>query len=154
MSIVGKIHFRDLTQQLELHKVTTSPATDISSQIWGKVIAYPNLTYWTGSSVGFVILLPEDMEAGEWSEWYIVYGGQNYYFYQYWIVYDQDTKGQFVFIEGRSPSFSTVQIALDDLLEFDSDADAAAAGLGVGKYYRAGAGHDRADYGSITSRLE
>jgi len=154
MSIVGNIHFRDLTRQLEIHKVVLAPSSDTAVTFWGKVIAYPNLTYWTASSVGIVILLPEDMEEGDWSEWYFVYGGKNYYFFQYWVVYDQDTHGQFVFIEGRSPSFSTVQIALSDLETYDSDADAAAAGLGVGDYYRAGSGHDRADFGSITTRLE
>lgn len=154
MSIVGKIHFRDLTRELELHKVTLSPASDTQVAVWGKVIAYPNLTYWTSASLGFVILLPEDMETGDWPEWYFVYGGQNYYFYQYWIVYDEDTHGQFVFIEGRSPSFSTVQIALGDLNTFNSDAEAVAAGLGLGDFYRAGSQHDRADYGSITSVLE
>lgn len=154
MSIVGKIHFRDLTRQLELHKVVLSPASDTTVTVWGKVIAYPNLTYWTSASVGFVILLPEDMETGDWTEWYFVYGGQNYYFYQYWIVYDEDTHGQFVFIEGRSPNFSTAQIALDDIPTYNSDAEAAAAGLAVGKTYKAGTGHDRADAGGYTTRLE
>lgn len=154
MSIVGSIHFRDLTRQLELHKVVLSPASDTSINVWARVIAYPNLTYWTASSIGIVILLPDDMEAGDWQEWYFVYGGLNYYFFQYWVVHDQDTHGQYVFIEGRSPTFSTVQIALSDLNTFNSDADAVAAGLEVGDYYRAGAGHDRADFGSITSVLE
>lgn len=154
MAVFGKLHFRDLNRELSLHKVVLDPASDTEVTVWGKVIAYPNLSYWTAESLGFVILLPEDLQDGDWSEWYFEYAGQNYYFHQFWIVDDEETTGQFVFIEGRSPSFSTVQIALSDLLEFDNDAAAGAAGLAVGKYYRAGPGHDRADYGSITSRLE
>ena len=154
MSIVGTIHFRDLRRELELHKVVISPASDTQVSVWGKIIAYPNLTYWTSASVGFVILLPEDMEAGDWTEWYFVYGGQNYYFYQYWVIDDEDTHGQFVFIEGRSPNFSTAQIALDDIPTYASDAEAAAAGLAIGKTYKAAAGHDRADIGGYTTRQE
>ena len=154
MSIVGKIHFRDLTRLLPLHRVTTSPATDTAENTWMKVIAYPNLTYWTASSLGFVFLLPPDMQAAEWREWYIPYGGLNYYFYQFWEVYDEDTQGLFVFVEGRSPSFSNVQIALSDLPSYSSDAAAAAGGLAVGDFYVATEGHDRADVGSITKRLD
>ena len=154
MSIVGKIHFRDLNRLLPLHRVTLSPPSDEEEMVWAKVIAYPNLTYWTASSVGIVILLPEGFEESDWREWYFVYGGLNYYLFQYWIVNDQDTNGQFIFIEGRSPSFSSVQIALSDLPTFDSDADAAAGGLAVGDFYLAGSAHDRADVGSITSRLD
>lgn len=154
MAIVGNIHYRDLDTPLELHKVVVSPASDTSETVFGKVIAYPSLTYWTGSSVGFVLHLPDDMESGDWSEWYIVYGGKNYYFYQYWIVDDDYSTRQFVFVEGRSPSFSDTQIALGDLETYNSDALAAAAGLAVGDYYRAGLGHDRADAYSITSRIE
>lgn len=154
MAVVGRIHFRDLNRELELHKVVVSPASDTQVTVWGKVIAYPDLTYWTAESLGFVILLPDDLQDGDWQEWYFVYAGLTYYFHQFWIIDDEHTTGQFVFIEGRSPSFSTVQIALSDLGEYDSDADAAADGLAVGDYYRAGSAHDRADYGSITSRLE
>ena len=154
MSIVGKIHYRDLDAPLELHKVVISPASDTQETVMGHVVAYPNLTYWTASSVGFVIHLPDDMEDGDWSEWYIVYGGKNYYFFQYWIVDDDDSFRQFVFVEGRSPSFSSVQIALSDLDTFDSDSLAAAAGLDVLDFYIAGAAHDRAPYGTITQRLE
>lgn len=154
MAITGHIHFRDLRRLLELHQVTTSPAADTAVDVWAKIIAYPSLTYWTASSVGIVILLPDGFEDAEWREWYFVYGGLNYYLFQYWIIEDEHTSGQFVFIEGRSPSFSSVQIALSDLETYDSDAAAAAAGLSVGDFYRAGSGHDRADFGSITSVLE
>lgn len=154
MSIVGKIHFRDLNRELAMHKVVVSPPSDTTVTVWGKVIAYPNLTYWTGSSVGFVILLPEDLQTGDWTEWYFVYGGLNYYFHQFWIIDDEDTSGQFVFIEGRSPTFTDVNIALSDLNTFNSDALAAAAGLLVGDFYVAGTEHDRAAIGSITKRLE
>lgn len=154
MSIVGNIHYRDLDTELELHKVTISPASDVSETVLGRVIAYPNLTYWTGSSVGFVIHLPDDMEDGDWSEWYIVYGGQNYYFYQYWIVDDENSVRQFVFVEGRSPNFSDAQFAADNIPTYGSDAAAAAAGLAIGKTYKAAAGHDRADAGGWTTRLE
>lgn len=137
-----------------MHKVVVSPSSDTQVTVWGKVIAYPNLTYWTAESLGFVILLPEDMETGDWTEWYFVYAGLTYYFHQFWIIDDDDSTGQFVFIEGRSPSFSSVQIALSDLNTFDSDAAAAAAGLAVGDFYIASTLHDRADVGSITTRLE
>ena len=120
----------------------------------GRVVAYPDLTYWTGSSLGFVIHLPDDMEDGDWTEWYFAYSGLNYYFHQFGIIDDDDSFRQFVFIEGRSPHFSSVQIALSDLDTFDSDSLAAAAGLDVLDFYIAGAAHDRAPYGTITQRLE
>lgn len=154
MAIVGNIHYRDLNVELELHKVVVSPASDTSETVAARIIAYANLTYWTGSSVGIVIHLPDDMEGGDWTEWYFVYGGINYYFFQYWIVDDEHSIRQFVFVEGRSPSFSSVQIALSDLDTFDSDSLAAAAGLDVLDFYIAGAAHDRASYGTITQRLE
>lgn len=154
MAITGKIHFRDLNRELELHKVVLSPSSDTEVTVWGKVIAYPNLTYWTAESVGFVILLPDDLQDGDWTSWYFTYAGLNYYFHQFWIVDDEETSGQFVFIEGRSPHFTQVNIALGDLLTFDSDADAATAGLEVGDFYVAGDAHDRAVTGTITKRLE
>ena len=154
MAVVGKIHFRDLDERLELHKVVVSPASDTTVEVWGKVYTYLPLTYWTAESAGFVIQTPTDLKTGDWTEWYFVYAGLNYYFHQFSIIHDQDLNGQLVFIEGRSPHFSTVQIALTDLGTYDSDADAATAGLAVGDYYRAGAAHDRADYYSITSRIE
>lgn len=154
MAISGNIHYRDLNREIELHKVVVSPASDTSETVFAKIIAYPNLTYWTGSSIGIVIHLPDDMEAGDWSEWYFVYGGINYYFFQYWVVDDDNSVGQFVFIEGRSPHFSDVQIALGDVESFASDALAAAAGYAVGDTYKAAAGHDRADIGGYTTRLE
>jgi len=140
----------DLNRQVVLHKVVLSPASDTAVTVWCRIVAYPDLTYWTASSLGFVIRLPDDFLGGDWQEWYFVYGGLNYYCFQFWVL----NHSQFVFIEGRSPTFSTVQIALSDLNTFDSDALAAAAGLEIGDYYRAGSGHDRADYGSITTRLE
>lgn len=154
MAVVGKIHFRDLNRELTLHKVVVSPASDTSVTVWGRVYAYLPLTYWTAESLGFVIVLPEDLETGDWTEWYFEYAGLNYYFHQFDIIHDDDTNGQFVFIEGRSPHFSSVNIALGDLDTFDSDADAAAAGLAVGDFYVAGDGHDRAVTGTITKRLE
>lgn len=154
MAIAGNIHYRDLDVQLELHKVVVSPASDTSETVAARIIAYPNLTYWTASSVGIVIHLPDDMEDGDWMEWYFVYGGINYYFFQYWIVDDEHSTRQFVFVEGRSPHFSDVQIALNDVESFISDAAAAAAGYAVGDSYKALPGHDRADTGGWTTRLE
>jgi hypothetical protein len=154
MAVVGEVHYRDLDVQLELHKVVVLPPSDATETVAALIIAYPNLTYWTASSVGIVIHLPDDMEVGDWTEWYFVYGGINYYFFQYWIVDDDDSFRQFVFVEGRSPHFSTAQIALSDLDEFNSDAEAAAGGYILMDDYHAGPLHDRADYGSITRRLE
>ena len=154
MAIVGKVHFRDLDERLQLHKVVVSPASDTTVEVWGKVYAYLPLTYWTAESLGFVILTPSDLKTGDWTEWYFTFAGLNYYFHQFSIIHDDDLNGQMVFIEGRSPHFSDVQVALTDLETYNSDTEAAAAGLAVGDFYRAGSGHDRADYGSITSRIE
>ncbi len=154
MAVVGKIHFRDLDERLELHKVVVSPASDTTVEVWGKVYTYLPLTYWTAESAGFVIQTPTDLKTGDWTEWYFVYAGLNYYFHQFSIIHDEDLCGQLVFIEGRSPHFSDTNIALGDLETYDSDAAAAAAGLAVGDYYRAGLAHDRADAYSITSRIE
>lgn len=154
MSVVGKIRFRDLSRELELHKVVVSPASDTTVTVWGRVYAYLPLTYWTAESLGFVILVPDDLETGDWTEWYFVYAGLNYYFHQFDIIRDDETEAQFVFIEARSPHFTTVQIALSDLDTYDSDVDAAAAGLAIGDFYVAGSGHDRASIGSVTQRLE
>lgn len=154
MAVVGKIHFRDLDERLELHKVVVSPASDTTVEVWGKVYTYLPLTYWTAESVGFVIQTPTDLKTSDWTEWYFVYAGLNYYFHQFSIIHDDELCGQLVFIEGRSPHFSDTNIALGDLETYDSDAAAAAAGLAVGDYYRAGLAHDRADAYSITSRIE
>jgi len=154
MAVVGKIHFRDLDERLELHKVVVSPASDTTVEVWGKVYTYLPLTYWTAESAGFVIQTPTDLKTGDWTEWYFVYAGLNYYFHQFSIIHDEDLCGQLVFIEGRSPHFSDTNIALGDLETYDSDAAAAAAGLAVGDYYRASLVHDRADAYSITSRIE
>lgn len=154
MAVVGKIHFRDLDERLELHKVVVSPASDTEVEVWGKVFAYLPLTYWTAESLGFVIQTPSDLKTGDWTEWYFVYAGLNYYFHQFNVIHDDDLCGQLVFIEGRSPHFSMVQIALGDVESFISDAAAAAAGYAVGDTYKALAGHDRADTGGWTTRLE
>ncbi len=154
MAVVGKIHYRDLNRELELHKVVVSPASDTTQTVWGRVYAYLPLTYWTAESLGFVIPVPDDLETGDWTEWYFVYAGLNYYFHQFDIIHDDELNGQLVFVEGRSPHFSTVQIALSDVESFASDADAAAAGYAIGDTYKAAAGHDRADVGGYTTRLE
>lgn len=154
MAVVGKVHFRDLDERLELHKVTVSPPDDEQVEVWGKAYSYLPLTYWTAESLGFVILTPAELKTADWTEWYFVFAGLNYYFHQFSIIHDDELNGQLVFIEGRSPHFSEVQIALTDLGTYNSDAAAAAAGLAVGDYYRAGFGHDRADAYSITSRIE
>lgn len=149
MSVIGQnIHFRDLRTLVDFYRPTLQ-------QTWGLIIAYPPLTYWTAGSIGIVIRIPDGFfEETEWQSWYFVYGGNNYYLYQYKVVVDENTTQQFVFFEGRSPSVSDAQIALQLLPTYSSDAEAAAAGLGIGRYYRAGAGHDRADQGSLTSRIE
>lgn len=146
-SIVSNIHFRDLNKQVSFFR----PSETV---VWAKIIAYPALTYWTADSVGFVIRTPDDLlTSDDWATWWFVWGGTNYYWYQYWIVRDEMTSGQFVFVEGRSPSITYTQISLSELEPYNSDDEAAAAGILVGKFYKAGPEHDRADTGSITSRL-
>lgn len=46
-----------------------------------------------------------------------------------------------------------IQALLNDLPTYSSDTEAGAGGLDVGDFYIAGAGHDRADQGSVTTRL-
>jgi hypothetical protein len=154
MAVVGKIHFRDLDERLELHKVVVSPASDTTVEVWGRVFAYLPLTYWTAESLGFVIQTPSDLKTGDWTEWYFVYAGLNYYFHQFNVIHDDELNGQLVFIEGRSPHFTSVQIALTDLPTHNSDADAATGGVALNDFYVAGSAHDRAPYGTITRRLE
>lgn len=48
----------------------------------------------------------------------------------------------------------TVQSLLNDLSTYNSDTEAGAGGLSVGAFYIAGPGHDRAPWGSVTTRLE
>ena len=153
MAVVGKIHFRDLDERLELHKVVVSPASDTTVEVWGKAYSYLPLTYWTAESLGFVIQTPSDLFTGDWTEWYFVYAGLNYYFHQFSVIHDEELCGQLVFIEGRSPHFSDVQLALSDLGTYDSDADAAADGLAVADFYVGSAAHDRNPF-AITRRIE
>jgi hypothetical protein len=154
VAFFGSVHFRDLKRRVELHKVTISPPADEVENAWCYITAYPNLTYWTAESLGFVILYRSEIEESpDFREWYFVYANKNYYWHQFWIIDDEETTNKFVFVEGRSPSFSTIQINLGELETFNSDDDALAAGYSVGDFYIAGAEHERASTGSITSVL-
>lgn len=46
-----------------------------------------------------------------------------------------------------------VQSLLNDLSTYNSDADAAAGSVAIGEFYIAGPGHDRAPWGTVTTRL-
>lgn len=155
MSIVGDIQIGDLTWRLPLHKFSSGGTVHNEVTVWAKIIGYPSLTYWTSGSLGFVIRTPTEIPSeDEWVDWFFVYSGKNYTWYQFWI--DMVSRGQFAFVEARSASFGSgggTDLPASNVM-YNSDALAAAAGLGLGDPYWAGAAHDRASYGSLTQRLE
>jgi hypothetical protein len=150
MSFPTKVEIGAMNRRVTLRTVVSLVTAD--TEIWAQISAFPEFTYWTSGALGFLIRTPTVLIGeDEWPNWYFVYGGKNYYWYQYWL--DDTTSGQFVFVEAHAASFSTGNPTLGDLGTYDSDQAAQADGLDIGDAYWAGSGHDRAAYGSLTKRL-
>jgi hypothetical protein len=92
------INVRDLTEELELHKVVISPPSDTMVKLWGKSIPFLDLPYWTVRSVGFVLSIPEGYGTDSMN-WYFVRGGMNYY----WTQVTELPGKQLIFVEARTP---------------------------------------------------
>ncbi len=139
----------NLDIMVELHKVVISPPSDTASDVLAKLIAYPNVSYWSPGALGFVIETPNDLLTGDWMEWYIVYAGLNYQFFQFWIL----PGGEFVFVETRNAVFAAPDVLPPISDTYDSDADAAAAGIQINQAYWKSAIHDRGSF-DLTRRIE
>ena len=145
MAVPSNINFRDLNQVLELHQVTSSPATDTELSVWGRFYASFE------SAANFVVFNAYALDQAtnnDWRYWYFVYAGDT------WIItaFKELFGGKLLdFTVSSTASFSGS--VLSNLDTYASDVLAAAGGVAVGGYYRAGAGHERADIGSVTSRL-
>ena len=147
MAVPSLISFRDLNQQLNMHRVVSSPASDTPTPVFGRV--YP-----TSATHAEIVIHNcwafDQFSNNDWRLWYFLYAGDTWTVQQFDIV----DGGLLVVLEVSTITTSGSGTSLDDLLTYDSDSDAAADGLAIGDFYIAGPGHDRADIGSITSRLE
>lgn len=146
MAVPSSISFRDLNQWVEMHRVVSAPPSDTTTMLWGRI--YPT----SSTRADLVLHNGWDLDLftnADWQLWYIVYAGLTWYF----SIFDIIDGDRLLQIELRStssfgpPSASAFGI-------YNSDALAAAAGVTLGNFYIAGSGHDRADFGSLTTRLE
>ncbi len=140
----------NLDIMVELHKVVLSPSSDTPHDVLAKLIAYPNISNWSPGALGFVIETPNDLLTGDWMEWYIVYAGLNYQFYQFWVL----PGGEYVFIETRNAIFASPETLPSPTQQYASDADAAAGGVPINGAYWTLPAHDRTGPGTLVRRLE
>lgn len=145
MAVPSQIKFRDLNQWIELHRVVSSPASDTTTMIWGRI--YP-----TSSSRADLVIhngwALDLFTNTDWQLWYIVYAGYTWLF----SIFDIIDGGKLLQIELQTTS-SLSTPSLSELDTYDSDTLAAAGGVAVGGAYIAGPEHDRADVGGVTTRL-
>lgn len=145
MAVPSQIQFRDLNQWIELHRVVSSPSSNTTTMLWGRV--YPT----SDSQADLVIHNGWGLDLftnTDWQLWYIVYLGYTWLF----SIVDIIDGGKLLQIElSTTSSLSTP--SLSDLDTYDSDTDAASGGVAVGGFYLAGSEHDRADVGGVTTRL-
>lgn len=145
MAVPSLIDFRDLNQWLELHQVVSSPASNTQINVWGRV--YPT----SETRADFVIhngFAFDQFTNDDWQLWYFVYAGHNWRIAQFDIVDGH----RLVMLECVTTS-SLDGSGLSDLDWYPSDSDAAIGGVAVGEQYIADIGHERADYGGITTRI-
>lgn len=132
--LVRDISFRQLDEWVSL---TTSTTTTVKA----KVVAYLELPHWTAASVGFVITEPTAFTAitdSSWRDWYFEWKGLTYY----WFQTSRLPGKQLLFVEGRTPSLTTIQSDLSGLPAYVDDAAAVAAGLEIGMPYWVLPGND------------
>lgn len=145
MAVPSNIDFRDLNEMIEMHRVVSSPSSDTETDVWGRVFmssdTAADLVIHDGW--GFDLFTTND-----WQLWYIDFAGYQWLFSSFELIHG--TKLIKIRLETTS-SLSTP--SLSSLDTYDSDDLAAAGGVAVNGWYRAGSGHDRADFGSVTSRL-
>lgn len=132
--LVREISFRQLDEWVSL-------TTDTATTVKAKVVAYLELPHWTAASVGFVITEPTAFTTitdSSWREWYFVWKGLTYY----WFQTSRLPGKQLLFVEGRTPSLTTIQSDLSGLPAYVDDAAAVAAGLEIGMPYWVLVGND------------
>jgi len=149
-----QVTFRELNTLVAMTTFETPVSSPVVVEVWAKVVAYLDLPYWSSSSVGFVLLMPAGMEDDYWRGWFITYAGLDYYFYQFRVVDDAESFRKFVFVEGRSTTFTDGEATIDEYKTCISDAAADAAGVAVGSPYWTAVGHDRTGPGVLVKRLE
>jgi hypothetical protein len=134
LDIVRDLSFRQLDEWVTLHIAS-------DKRVKAKVVTYLDLPYWTAASVGFVITEPEayrDVTTSGWRDWYFEWKGLTYY----WFQVSRLPGKQLLFVEGRSPSLSTIQNDLSGLPAYIDDDAAVAAGLEIGMPYWVLPGND------------
>jgi hypothetical protein len=145
MAVPSSIDFRDLNQWIEMHRVVTSPASDATTNIWGRV--YPTSDSQADLVIhngwGFDLFTNTD-----WQLWYIVYLGYTWLF----SIVDIIDGGKLVQIELQTTS-SLSTPSLSELDFYNSDTLAASGGVAVGGFYKCDSEHDRGFYGAVTTRL-
>lgn len=132
--LVRDISFRQLDEWVSL-------TTDTATTVKAKVVAYLELPHWTAASVGFVITEPTAFTTitdSSWRDWYFEWKGLTYY----WFQTSRLPGKQLLFVEGRTPSLTTIQSDLSGLPAYVDDAAAVAAGLEIGMPYWVLPGND------------
>lgn len=145
MSALTSYSFRDLSDYVELHQVSSSPASDTPIDVWAKVVPSSTSVINVVIHNGFGF---DQLGNDDWRLWYFVWAGFNWVFSMFY----PHPGGRLVTIECRSTN-SLDTSGLSDLDTFNNDDDAATAGVAVGGFYVAGSEHERASTGSVTSRL-
>lgn len=132
--LVREISFRELNEWIPLD-------TGTETTVKAKVVAYLDIPGWTTASMGFVITEPTDFSTittPGWRDWFFTWKGLVYFWHQTSPLPGK----QLLFIEGRSPSLSTIQSDLSGLPAYVDDDAAVAAGLEVGMAYWVLPGND------------
>lgn len=139
--LVREISFRELNEWIPLNTGTETTAK-------AKVVAYLDIPGWTSASMGFVITEPTDFSTittPGWRDWFFTWKGLVYFWHQTSPLPGK----QLLFIEGRSPSLSTIQSDLSGLPAYVGDDEAVAAGLEVGMPYWVLAGNEAVPEGTL-----
>lgn len=92
------INVRELNETVVLHKVVIAPPSDTVVELWGKIVPFLDLPYWTNQHCGFVISVPAGFNNDS-MEWYFEYMGMNYY----WKQVVKLPGKQLMFVEGVVP---------------------------------------------------
>lgn len=148
MAVPSKIDHRDLNQWLEMHRVVTTPPSDTLTMVWGRVYVSSDTVADLAIHNGWGLDL---FTNTDWRLWYIVYAGLTWYFSSFDII----NGGKLLAVElSTVPPVVFGPPSSSEFGIYNSDALAAAGGVSLGGFYIAGTGHDRADVGGLTTRLE
>lgn len=132
--LVRQVSARELNEPVLFH-------IDSDRTVKARVIAYLDIPGWTRESMGFVVTEPQAFEVitdSSWRDWYFQWKGLTYY----WFQVSRLPARHLLFVEGRTPSLTTIQSDLSGLPAYVDDAAAVAAGLEIGMPYWVLPGND------------